>query len=304
MSALRATLKRAAERLMAASPLPRFARQRHAGHCVVLALHNIVADQAQVGGDRPLHLAVSDFERFLDLLSATHAIVGLDQLQAPSSGDRPRAAITFDDAYAGALRHGLPALAARGLPATIFVAPGLLGRAGCWWDRLADPDAGLDPQVRDTALRALRGDDAAIIKWAPTAGHALSAPPEHFRIATEDELTAAARQRGITFGAHTWSHPTLTELNAAELRQELEQSLSWLRARFQNARPWLAYPYGITSPPVARAAEAAGYALGFLVSGGWITSPHQDRWTLPRWSVASGLSDRGFVLHAAGVIGD
>ncbi len=304
MPGLRGVLKGVAEGLLAGSPLPRIARKKHAGHCVVLALHNVVPDGQPPAGDRPLHLPVADFERFLDLLTATHTIVALDELNAQASGDRPRAAITFDDAYAGALRHGLPVLAARQLPATIFVAPGLLGRPACWWDRLADPNAGLDAHVRETALHRLRGDDAAIVEWAATKQPVWNAPADIFRIATADELAVAARQPRITLGAHSFSHPNLTELSAAELSRELEQPLRWLRENFQSARPWLAYPYGMTSPLVVRSAEQAGYALGFLVSGVWITPGHQHPWTLPRWSVPSGLSERGFVLHAAGVLGD
>ena len=303
MPGLRGLLKGVAEGLLAGSPLPRIARKRHAGHCVVLALHNIVPNGHRVAGDRPLHLSVSDFERFLDMLTATHTIVALDELDASAAGDRPRAAITFDDAYAGALHRGLPVLASRQLPATIFVAPGLLGRPACWWDRLADPTVGLDAHIRDTALRRLRGEDSAIMRWAATTGLRASSITESFRIATSDELAVAARQPRITLGAHTWDHPNLTELRAAELTKELEQPLKWLRENFQSARPWLAYPYGMTSPAVAQAAKQAGYALGFRVSGGWIT-PGQDSWTLPRWSVPSGLSARGFVLHAAGVLGD
>jgi hypothetical protein len=94
----------------------------------------------------------------------------------------------------------------------------------------------------------------------------------------------------------------LTDINAADLRTEMEKPLAWLRERFACARPWLAYPYGLSSQPVALAAERAGYTLAFRVSGGWLPSVHEHRWDLPRWSVPSSLTTRGFILHAAGVI--
>ena len=298
---MRRALKGIAERLLTESGLASLVRRRHAGRCLVLAFHNIVAAGQDPGGDRPLHLPADAFERFLDLLAATHEVVGLASIASPPhAGDRPRAVITFDDAYAGALRYGLPALAARKLPATIFVAPGLLGRPACWWDRLADPQHGLEEADRRHALGPLRGDDGAIMAWAASAGRATTAPREDFRIATEVELGAAARQPGVTIGAHTWSHCNLTAITGDEIAPELERPLAWLRARFPTARPWLAYPYGLSSPAVARAAERAGYAWGCEISGGWFTFD-QNAWSVPRLNVAAGLSDRGFILRAAGV---
>ena len=304
VSSLRRILKRVAERILAGSGLPRVARTRRRGRCLVLAFHNILAPGRRPAGDRPLHLPLEDFERFLDRLTATHDVVALDTLESPTSGARPRAAITFDDAYAGAIHYGVPALVARALPATIFVAPGLLRRPACWWDRLADPAEGLEESVRDHALHSLRGEDAAIGNWAAELGRAVAAPAEDCRIAAEEELASAASQPGVTLGAHSWSHPNLTALLPAELGPEMEKPLTWLRERFPGARPWLAYPYGMTSPVVARAAEQAGYTLGFRVSGGWVTSVAGNALNLPRWSVSAGLSERGFVLHASGVIAD
>jgi peptidoglycan/xylan/chitin deacetylase (PgdA/CDA1 family) len=301
---VRSVLKSAAERILAGSGLPRFARARHSGQCLVLAFHNVIAPGHRPSGDRPLHLPADDFERFLDALVATHDVVALDEIESPRNGRRPRAAITFDDAYAGALRLGVPALAARGLPATIFVAPGLLGRDACWWDRLAEPLGGLDARVRDDALHRRRGVDDAIMQAAADKRPPARAPAPEWRIATVDELEFVAARTGVTLGAHSWSHANLTALSAAELMAEMERPLAWLRERFHSARPWLAYPYGLSSPEVAQAAERAGYAFGFRVSGGWLTPASGDRWSLPRWNVPAGLSEQGFVLHAAGMIGD
>jgi peptidoglycan/xylan/chitin deacetylase (PgdA/CDA1 family) len=301
---LRRALKGTAERLLVSSGLPFLARKRHTGRCLVLAFHNILAPGHRPSGDRSLHLPSDDFERFLNLLSATHDVVALDNLKSTPLGERPRAAITFDDAYAGAILYGLPALAARGLPATLFVAPGILGQSACWWDWLADPIEGLGEAVREHALTVLRGEDGPIRSWAKTLGRALAAPVEDWRFATEEEIALAASQPGVTLGAHTWSHPNLAELSPAELGPELVKPLTWLRERFRSARAWLAYPYGMTSPRVAEAAEQAGYTHAFRVSGGWVAAPAAITMDLPRWSVPAGLTERGFILHASGVIGD
>jgi peptidoglycan/xylan/chitin deacetylase (PgdA/CDA1 family) len=302
MTGLRGGAKGLAERLLADSGLPALSRRRYASRCLVLAFHNILGPGQIPRGDRPLHLPLPVFEEFLDLLTASHDVVALDALDGPPSGARPRAAITFDDAYAGAIRYGLPALAARGLPGTIFVSPGILGRPACWWDRLANPTTGLDPSIREQALGALRGEDDDVTRWALASGRVLAAAAE-FRIATEGELDSAANQPGVTLGAHTWSHPNLATLSPDELALEFERPLRWLRERFLSTRPWLAYPYGITSARVAEGAQRAGYVLGFLVTGGWVNTSKDAPMHLPRWSVPAGLSRRGFILHASGVLG-
>jgi len=300
MPSVRRTLKGAAERLLTVSGLALLARRQKAGRCLVLAFHNVVAPGHHPGGDRPLHLALDDFERFLDQLTRTHDVVALDAVESAPTGGRPRAAITLDDAYAAALRYGVPALVSRGLPATIFVAPGILGRSACWWDRLAVPMEGLPSAVRDHALAALRGEDEAIARWAEEEGLPSGSLQEDWRIATERELAEAAVLPGVTLGAHTWSHPNLAALGPDEATRQMERPLSWLRERFPSARPWIAYPYGITTPLVARAAGQAGYALGFRVSGGWVAAPAKERLELPRLSIPAGLSQYGFILHTSG----
>lgn len=300
----RRNLKLSAEILLVGSGVAHVGRRWHAGSCIILAFHNVLGPGRPPVGDRPLHLPLEEFERFVDRLATTHDIVALDGIRSRGDGPRPQAVITFDDAYAGAVQFGLPALVARGMPATVFVAPDLLGRPACWWDRLADPGTGLGAATRAYALDVLRGEEKRILH-STEGGH----PPtdgglDDCRIATEAELAIAASLPGISIGAHSWSHPNLARLSPSELDLELTQPLAWLQERYSVARPWLAYPYGLSSPRVEAAARQAGYALGFRVSGGFLTPPATGRMDLPRWSVPAGLSERGFVLHAAGVIAD
>jgi peptidoglycan/xylan/chitin deacetylase (PgdA/CDA1 family) len=211
--------------------------------------------------------------------------------------------LTFDDAYAGVLEFALPELARRGLPATIFVAPGLLGLEAPWWDRLADPILGLIPSsYRDRALNELHGDGERILRDAPTSGCTVFAPiPEH-RIASEAELTRAlASHPLVTVGSHTWSHPNVAALDAGRLRREMRDSLLWLRERFgPKALDLLAYPYGSESPAARAAAAEAGYRGALRVSGGWDRGDG-DRFATPRLNVTPGISPAGFRASLAGL---
>ena len=115
-------------------------------------------------------------------------------------------------------------------------------------------------------------------------------------IASEADLLSSSSMPGITFGAHSMTHPNLARLDPGRLEWELVTALDWLRARFSVVRPWLAYPYGITSSHVVGAAERAGYSAGFLVDGAWANG-HESPFARPRLNVPAGVTDRGFLLR-------
>ena len=300
-AALRGVMKLVAERTLAAAGADRLALALRPARVLVLAYHNIVPAGESARGDTSLHLPQEDFGRQLDALRRSHRIVPLDQAFTPAEGDRPRAVVTFDDACRGALTAGIDELARRNVPATVFVAPGLLGAAP-WWDELAGP-LGLDPAVRAHALDVLGGRPAEVRAWAESAGLPRRAVPAHQRIATEDELARAAALSGITLAPHGWSHASLPALSAEALEDELARPLAWLRDRFGAVLPWLAYPYGHASPEVEQAAGRAGYAGAFRVDGGsfLLADAAAHPFALSRMNVPAGVSNEGFRLRAAGV---
>ena len=139
-------LKHLAEAAIVGSGLTRLTRYAHRSRVLVLAYHNIVPNGETADGDWNLHLPQHEFALHLDTIGRTHDVVPLASIFDPPTRARPRVAITFDDAYAGALHAGLRELERRGMPSTIFVAPGLLGRV-TWWDALAKPGIFLIPSA-------------------------------------------------------------------------------------------------------------------------------------------------------------
>jgi peptidoglycan/xylan/chitin deacetylase (PgdA/CDA1 family) len=245
---------------------------------------------------------VERFVRQLEHLGNCFEVVPLaNVLDPPQRPGAPRVAITFDDAYAGAIREGLPQLSQRGLPATVFVAPGLLEGRAFWWDALAGSPQGLSEETRRHALDRCRGQDAAVRRWAAEAGISLAEPSQLCRSATEGDLRRAADETGVTFGVHTWSHPNLAALDYAEVAAELVRPLRWLRDRFTRVLPWIAYPYG-QPPRDTGAVRLAGLEAGMLVTGGWLPRAGFDRYAIPRLNVPAGLSLDGFRLRLAGLL--
>jgi peptidoglycan/xylan/chitin deacetylase (PgdA/CDA1 family) len=299
---VRTGLKHAVEGLLIGAGLAGVARARVRHRTLVLAYHNVVPDDAPPAGDLSLHIGRSRFAAELDELARYAQVVPLDQVLAASGTGRPRVAITFDDAYRGAVAWGAEELAHRGLPATIFVAPGLLAGHTFWWDALADPGSGLPGDVRSHGLEELRGEDAAIRAWAARTGRSTRELPDYARSASEEELRRAVARGGVTLGSHSWSHPSLPRLSRAEIASELTRSRDWLAARFgATFIPWLSYPYGHLSAAVIEEAAAAGYRGALAIDGGWMPPGPPAPYSVPRLNVPAGLSPKGFALRAAGL---
>ena len=269
---------------------------------LILAYHNVVPDEAPPAGDRSLHLSRSDFAAQLDILADRCTVVPLADVRASEPGSAPLVAITFDDAYRGAVTTAVAELVRRKLPATIFVAPQYVGDGSFWWDELTPPGAVAPAVPRTLALGGLQGDDRSIRAWASRQGVPVTPAASHLRVATEAELKAAVGKPGITLGSHTWSHPYLPSLSYEEVSRELTQSWSWLRDRFPDRLvPWISYPYGGVSEDVEEVAAATGYRAGLGMVGGRVTprawnAPH----ALPRYNVPAGVSVRGFRARVGG----
>jgi peptidoglycan/xylan/chitin deacetylase (PgdA/CDA1 family) len=302
MTMSRAVIKGVAEAALVRSGVARLARRRLRGRAVVLAYHNVVPVGEPRCGEVSLHLPQREFARQLDLIATTSRVVPLSALfDDADESDATRVAITFDDAYLGTMTAGLEELRRRSMPATVFVAPGLLG-GHTWWDYLADASGGVIPdQTRRYAIDRLQGDRDRVIEWFEHHAGKVAKANALPRIANESQLASAAQQPGVTFGAHSWSHRNLRALADDELATELSPALAWLRERFQNAIPWLTYPYGLASPAVEAASSRAQFRGAFMFSGGWMSRFPARLHALPRLGVPAGLSPNGLSLRLAGI---
>lgn len=311
MSIMSSLLKDLAEGALVSLRTDALARSWNRGRTMILAYHNVVPHGRPSCGDRSLHLPRARFARHLDLLDETHEIVPLSSVssppEAPAAGtSRPRVAITFDDAYRGALTAGLDAVASRGLPATVFVAPGLLDQDAFWWDALAHEESGaVDDAVREHALTELGGRHADVMRWAGSEGlvHRRVMPP-HARPATPEMVRSVSRSPDVTVASHGWSHLNFPASSRPDLEQELSRPLDWFEASDVDFEPWIAYPYGRHSARVRRIAGDV-YPLAFTTAGGFATGPRErasDRTRVPRRNVPAGASLRRFRLLTSGAM--
>jgi peptidoglycan/xylan/chitin deacetylase (PgdA/CDA1 family) len=137
--------------------------------------------------------------------------------------------ITFDDAYRGLRDHAFPVLRDAGFAAACFVITDFAGRLNRW----------------DVAYGGRR---FAHLAWR------------------DIERWSA---HGIAFGSHTATHPRLTWVDDRRLERELHHSGAALQVALGAPPLAVAYPFGAAGDREARAAAAAGYAVGFAVGGHW-----------------------------------
>jgi len=294
-------LKRRLEIAMGSRAVARLTRRRVLGKRLILAYHGITPDGEAPAGERELFVSQRDFALHLDMLGSEAEVVSLDRIDEPGD-ERPRVAITFDDAYRGAVNEGVRELAKRALPATIFVVPALLNDHVFWWDALADRSSTMLGEIRNHALHELGGADERIRAWAAQAAIPMSdALPSYARTATIAEISAALKFPGIRVGSHTWSHPNLASLASADIMREVRRSRAWLCGQFgEKTVNWLAYPYGLDSRDVQHAVADASYAGALRIGGGWHRAGDVSRFARPRFSVSAHLSVAGLRARLRG----
>lgn len=297
------TLKHGLERALSSVPVEYVTRHRLRGKCLILAYHGIRPEGWAPAGERSLFVRQRDFAAQLDTIGELADVVPLNHLyDLPRR--RPRVAITFDDAYRGAVNEGVQELVKRKFPATIFVAPGRLGDHTFWWDALSEGAPMLDEAVRVHALHRLAGSDERVRAWAakirlPSSDNL----PRYAQTATSGELRTAVANDGITVASHTWSHANLAALAPDEITSELERSRDWLRDEFAGkAIPWVAYPYGLDCEDAHLIAARAGYVGGVRIGGGWHHHFDAPPFARPRLNVPASLSAAGFRARLLGAL--
>ena len=171
---------------------------------IVLTYHAIAPDESPIAISRArlcVHLdALQDAGYTFVPLSAA-----IDAARSGAPPPRRAVALTFDDGYASVATDAWPLLAARGIPASLFVITGRLGQDNRWPGQASW--APVMPLLDHGALRAL----------------------------------AAA---GADIGAHTWSHPSLPSLDAVGLAAEVVGAADRLEQVVGQSVRHFAYPYG------------------------------------------------------------
>lgn len=252
---------------------------------------------------------VATFRWQMALLARYFNVLPLSAAVAALAGDKvpPRAVcITFDDGYSSTHDLALPVLQEFGLPATVFVTSGYIGKQNMWNDRIVEAVRSFtgdlldlevlghgrlpcgSPAERRAAVKTL----TQAAKYLPQAAReALAAALEEIAgsagrqvMLTPDQLRALVAN-GFEVGAHTVSHPILSKIDDAQALREMRESKAELEAISGRPVRFFAYPNGKAGIDFderhMQMAREAGYEAAFASSVMAATCAH-DAYQIPR----------------------
>lgn len=214
----------------------------------ILMYHNVATPPSGLRVYRSLYVSPQGFRRQLWLLRRVGYVgMSVSDAQPYLRGEKTGrvAVITLDDGYLDNLESALPVLQQFGFTATCYVVSSQLGRYNAW--------------------------DAE-------------------RLGVRKPLMSAQQLRvwqagGMEVGAHTRTHPRLTQCDDRTLRDEIDGSKAELEDATGRAVTQFCYPYGDTDARIADVVREAGYATATTTRRGR-ARPGDDLWRLPRIQVA------------------
>ena len=207
-----------------------------------------------------ISLAPEIFEQHIDYLRSRRiSLLSCTEAIAQQQAGtilRKSAILTFDDAYT-TIEPWIENLLSQKETATIFVPSVWIGQSNKW-----------DINRREIA---------------------------QIKIMTADQLKAL-KAKGCDFGAHTRTHPNLTEISTQDLRTELVGVREELKEQIDDIALTIAYPYGAHNDKVIETAEKAGYAAGFTTQLGYLDA-QTDLLRIPRFPTNISLQVFRLIVH-------
>jgi peptidoglycan/xylan/chitin deacetylase (PgdA/CDA1 family) len=232
-------------------------------HSLTIVLYHGVAPSEEIGiyNYRGKFITPSAFEHHLQYFKKNHVVLPLeDAVRMLDDGSLPdyALAITFDDGYRNFYTHAYPLLQRYNMSATMFLATDFVCRkVPLWVDRLEYATGKQEGTYAEKI--ALDARTRAALKTIPAAKRehdlrnieqAVFSPFNNFN----DERSVYAplsreeilelQDAGMSFGAHTKTHPILSTQSQAEQFEEINGSKKDLEALGVRVSPVFAYPNG------------------------------------------------------------
>jgi peptidoglycan/xylan/chitin deacetylase (PgdA/CDA1 family) len=266
------------------------------GLATCLMYHRVCPDQTEhdhmiegFAPNRELSVTVSAFDEQMAFVARHFNCLSLPEaIEQLACGKLPERSliVTFDDGYLDNLTLALPILRRHAVPATVYIATGMIGTIGLpWWYELEELIATRDEidihwdnqHLRFSTIQAAAKDQAfdmldSMLKLMTPADQAefmgllrnglIKRMQQDHQFMSRRELIELASDPLITIGAHTHHHLPLSSLNPIRLRHEMLHSKALLEAWLKRSVEHLAYPFGGQGQASDREFKAAA-ELGF-----------------------------------------
>jgi len=267
---------------------------------VVIVMYHRISSGADHWSLRPTSPDI--FENQIRYFSQNYEIVSLHQVvkylaERKLPEDKKTLVITFDDGYKDNHACAYPILKKYGAPVTIFLIAQHIGSEELfWWDKVAY-------LVQHTTLTELQLDELG--RYSLESGpdrsgvthricQGLMSVPDQRKnmligklqnicglevpknlgkemILSWDEVREMS-ENGIDFGAHTLTHPILTNMPLDTARQEIVSSKREIQNRIGKNVDFFGYPNGVYSGDVTNIVRESGFVGAITTDPNWIST--------------------------------
>ncbi len=244
------------------------------GEVTILAYHRICEAHARsLFFEDVVSASPEGFEKQIKYLLENYNVISFDTFMESVKREKtlPKnsAIITFDDGYQDNYLNAYPILKKYNVPATIFLATNHIDSSSpFWWDEVAylisktrAPHLSLarlgeygleNPAQKRRAINAIAGklkrlDEGqkreAINELAAQAVVSIDEQAMKDAHLSWEEVREMSRG-GVSFGAHTVTHPILTKVSYERARYEISESVSRIQRELDQEVRFFAYPNG------------------------------------------------------------
>ncbi len=286
-----------------------FVKRRPGGNVQILTYHRVNDDRDPFFPAIP----VETFARQMEYLASNYHVCSLEEIvQRLKARDVPEKAfvVTFDDGYRDNYANAFPILKRFSIPATVFLATDSIGTGKVLWHERVfsafretqeltlsgyHPEVGVRPlgtladklRAQWSVICLLRRVDEVtreqLIQRLVARLKVEDRRDDHTLMLDWQEVRTMYRH-GISFGAHTASHPILSRLPLARVREEIRKSTDTIESHLGRPPKTFAYPNGLRddfNEPVKLALQEAGYQCAVTSMFG-TNGPDQDLFELRR----------------------
>ena len=308
--------------------------------CIILTYHRVIPRNAGCHTAETWELFPSlpsiivspeTFQEQIRFLSTRYVVLSLDELVSRLEQGKeipPKSVvITFDDGWRDNFVYALPVLKKYGVPATIFLATGLVGTRRLFWpekviwllsrrsrsrtDASAIPADLASGSLRRLLDRISMHPDGSTNEALTELIEAMKIMLPHQRGAFMEHLAGGKRsdpepagdtrtilswneviamqEAGIRFGSHGINHEILTRIDHRARATELQDSKRTIEERIGQPTLAFAYPNGDFDAQVREEAAAAGYRCALGTRPGQ-TRSGSDLFALKRINIHDGSS--------------
>ena len=278
----------------------------------------------------PYLVTASDFENQIRYLSKAYEILSLDKLveyiYEGKSFPKKAVVITFDDGYKDNYTYAYPILKKYHAPATVFLTTGNIDNEDLfWWDKVTYV-------MKRTTLTTLELDEIGTyslgsagerLRAASAIERSLEELPEQRRDSLIERLICMSgvdippglgrevnlswdevremTHNGISIGAHSVTHPRLTEVPLQQAKHEIMQSKRNIEERLDRTVVAFAYPHGRFGHEMGKLLKEGGFRCA-VTSFPRMVTPKSDPYELGR--ILGGWTFDVFKVFVSGLYTD